>query len=276
MKRQSYQVFWDRIHNLAKRENFPLRVMFELTYSCNFKCSHCYIPKSYVGEYEAKELKTKEVFAVLDQLKNTGCFYLGFTGGEPLLRNDAIDILRYARELGFQVILYTNGSLINNKKAAILAKLRVNKVDITLPALTRSNFSAITGVGGFREKVLESARILKEHKVNIGFKTCLLKENENELKQIDKFAVSLGGVCRIGKLVNPHWGEFRESRGTFGSYRKVKCGSAITQAAITPAGELKPCVMVDYPKYNIFENSLDKCWDKLKKTGCSLDRRCPV
>ncbi|MDP3732051.1 MAG: hypothetical protein Q8R31_03340, partial [Candidatus Omnitrophota bacterium] len=73
MKFQSYTSFWQRIHQSAKTKAFPLRVMFELTYRCNFKCKHCYVPYSY---RKKRELKTKEVFSILRQLKEMGCFYL--------------------------------------------------------------------------------------------------------------------------------------------------------------------------------------------------------
>ena len=67
MKFQSYNTFWRRIHKYAKNRGFPLRVMFELTYQCNFHCQHCYVPKSY---RKKGELRTQEVFFILDELKN--------------------------------------------------------------------------------------------------------------------------------------------------------------------------------------------------------------
>jgi MoaA/NifB/PqqE/SkfB family radical SAM enzyme len=107
IRSQSYNNFWQNIHCSGKKHAFPLRVMFELTYRCNFKCPHCYVPFKY---RKCKELETKEVFAILDQLKDIGCFYLGFTGGEPFMRKDILDILWYAKKKGFEIIIYTNGS----------------------------------------------------------------------------------------------------------------------------------------------------------------------
>ena len=49
------------------------------------------MPQSY---RKYNELKTKEVFSLLNQLKEIGCFYLGFTGGEPFMREDIIEILK--------------------------------------------------------------------------------------------------------------------------------------------------------------------------------------
>src|SRR3989338_2550985 len=143
MENQSYNSFWQRTHKSAREKHFPLRMMFELTYRCNFKCGHCYVPPSYRRK---GELKTKEVFSILDELKEVGCFYLGFTGGEPFIRKDIIDILWYAKRKGFEVIIYTNGSLIDENLADELARLKPNKVDITIPALSVDAFERISVV----------------------------------------------------------------------------------------------------------------------------------
>src|SRR3989338_281853 len=135
MKFQPYPKFWQRINQSARNKGFPLRVMFELTYRCNFLCGHCYVPFNY---RKKSELKTKEIFSILDRLKEAGGFYLGFTGGEPFMRQDIMDILWYAKRCGFEVIIYTNGALIDKKMAQELGRLRPNKVDITIPAMTET------------------------------------------------------------------------------------------------------------------------------------------
>ena len=166
------QQFYIRIHNAAKDKHLPLRVMFELTYRCNFYCQHCYVPLSYRKISEQKELKTKQVLSLLEQLKDIGCFYLGFTGGEPFIREDIMDILWGARRKGFEVLIYTNGSLIDEKIAEQLADLRPNKVDITIPAMSEVSFEAITQMPGSHKKVFNAIDLLYKKGVNLGFKSC--------------------------------------------------------------------------------------------------------
>ncbi|MFH1191651.1 MAG: radical SAM protein [Candidatus Omnitrophota bacterium] len=298
MKSQSYNNFWQRLHKSAQDKSFPLRVMFELTYRCNFNCKHCYVPKSY---RKKGELKTKEACLVLDELKNIGCFYLGFTGGEVFLRKDILDVFWYAKRKGFEIIIYTNGSLIDKMVAKELKRIRVNKVDITIPAMSPSAFERISGVPGSREKVFAAINFLRENKVAMGFKTCVLKENESEIKDIQKFANSLGALHRLDDLLSPRLdgsmepykyrgtllnangrksidANMRESlnanhresnanlreccdtdicvnsRAISENSRLFKCGVGVSQAAITPLGELKPCLMIDYPKTRIYAN----------------------
>ena len=300
MKLQSYSTFWQKLHRSAREKGIPLRVMFELTYRCNFKCPHCYVPENY---RRYGELKTKEVFSILDQLKEIGCFYLGFTGNEPFVREDAMDIFWYAKRCGFEVIIYTNGSLIDETKADELAGLRPNKVDITIPAMSKSVFESVVGVAGYRDSVFKTIELLNKYGVNLGFKTCVLKENENEINEIEKFTNSLGALHRLDTMLSPrldgdrkpyeYRGDLikdRDRKNDVGNCQIVKllncsnevkslfkCGVGVSQAAITPLGELKMCLMIDYPKYKIYTSrithyasriktmDLKKAWDRLKE-----------
>lgn len=266
--------------------------MFELTYRCNFSCKHCYVPLSY---QKGKELKTKEIFLILDQLADMGCFYLGFTGGEPFVRKDALDIFRYAKKKGFEVIIYSNGSLIDEKISEELSHLRLNKVDITIPAISKIAFERISGLPGSRDKVFQAIEYLRKNRVNLGFKTCVLKENQDEIKDIENFARSLGALHRLDDTLSRRLDgsdepfkfrgrlklglrqkaevgskETAEGCNVTGENREprtdnlFKCGVGQTQAAITPLGELKMCLMIDYPRYNILKSSFKECWRKLK------------
>lgn len=286
MKTESYQDFWQRIHNSAKRRGMLLRVMFELTYRCNFKCGHCYIPPYYK---KSRELKTKEVFLILDQLRDEGCFYLGFTGGEPFVRKDIIEILWYAKKCGFELIIYTNGSLISKSMVRELIDIKPNKIDITIPGMSEIIFDRITGVAGSRKKVFDTIERLHASRINLGFKTCVLKDNESEIAAIEDYCHSMAALHRLDAMLSPRLDGSRVPYLFRGSYNQptnnyaekyspdslkndplFKCGSGLTQAAITPKGELKMCVMLDYPKYNILESSLCGSWKRLKKLAMGI------
>jgi len=297
MKLLSSDIFWQRIHKSAKINNLPLRVMFELTYKCNFKCKHCYVPYSY---RKYKDIKTKEAFSIIDQLADIGCFYLGFTGGEPFARKDLMDILWYARKKGFEVIIYTNGLLIDKSKAKELAKIRLNKIDITIPAMSERPFEKITGVKGSHKKVFNAIELLRKNNVPLGFKTCVLKENEKEIGDIQRFAQSLGALHRLDDTLSPRLDGSREPYEYVGNLKNIchseplrskgeeskreilrfaqddtstplfKCGVGAAQAAITSQGELKPCLMIDEPRFKIHDNGLKDAWVKLKEFISSI------
>lgn len=269
--------------------------MFELTYDCNFRCKHCYVPPAYQRKYRKLQLKTRQVFEVIDQLKDCGCLYLGFTGGEPLVRPDILAILNYAKKQGFQVILYSNGSKFNQRVVSQLADISPNKIDITIPGMSKHVFESITNVSGSWEAVFKGIKLLRDKKVDLGFKTCLLKENSREINKIKSFSRSLNIQHRLDTLLcarldgSPEPYKFRgrllgaRRRKEYSKAAVLKqscaakglrssflffCGAGISQAAITPAGELKLCAMIDQPKYNILDLGFEKAWENLQGVVC--------
>lgn len=263
--------------------------MFELTYNCNFKCKHCYVPQSFVAKYARLELDTKKVLNILRQLKEAGCFYLGFTGGEPLMRRDFMKIIEAAKRLGFLLIVYTNGSLVNRKIAARFRDMGINKVDITIPGMSVRAFERVTGVSGSHKRVFNAIELLHKNGVPLGFKSCLLKDNETEIRDIERFAHSLKAQFRLDTGLVPRLDgskkPFLYRVDKYAPIAKLKapaylfCGSGKKQAAITPAGELKACVMMDKPKYSTIDSSFACAWQRLKGyfEGTNKPRRlsCP-
>ena len=77
---------------------------FELTHRCNLRCQHCYI----VRNNKKAELTYKEICRVIDEVRKEGCLWLCLTGGEPLLREDFLDIYSYAYKKGFIITIFTN------------------------------------------------------------------------------------------------------------------------------------------------------------------------
>ena len=264
-----------------------LRASFELTYACNFACRHCYVPPDFPRKYRKKQLSTAGVLSVLDQLKGLGCLYLGFTGGEPFMRPDIFKILAYARSQGFEVIIYTNGSLIDAVAAKALARLRLNKVDITLPAMTEETFDLITGTSGMRAKVFAAITALHSQGVPLGFKTCLVKENKKEIRAISGFARSLKAEYRLSTSIlpcldgntQPLQYAYTAEAGMAKRFPAVShkygcilcpethpsdCGAATTQAAVTPAGEMKLCVLRHQPLYKLLGSDASVQWRRLR------------
>jgi MoaA/NifB/PqqE/SkfB family radical SAM enzyme len=268
MRSAAYHKIWAKIHQQAKKHHLPLRVMFELTYRCNFNCRHCYVPKSW---RRRKELNTAGVFDIIRQLKVAGCFFLGFTGGEIFLRPDIWQILEFSRRQGMQVILYTNASLINEQAAERIAAIGVNKVDITLPGISETVFDGLTRLKGSSQAVFSAIDYLRKYKVALGFKTCLLKANRNEIRAIEHFCDSLNCEHRLDNSPSPRIDKLIVN--LIDPPRSFKCGGGITQCAITPDGRVKVCPGVEWPKIRISrENDFCQIWARLP--GMIKDGEC--
>jgi radical SAM protein with 4Fe4S-binding SPASM domain len=114
---------------VAKADRRPV-VVWTLSRRCNLHCSHCYTASEDV--HYPGELSTDEGFALLDDLAGFGVPALLMSGGEPLYRADFSLLARRAASLGLRVTLSTNGTLIDEAKAALLKEIGVTYVGISL------------------------------------------------------------------------------------------------------------------------------------------------
>ncbi|NLO91279.1 MAG: radical SAM protein [Elusimicrobia bacterium] len=285
MKTLDSSAFRARLERAARKRRFPLRVMLEVTYDCNFNCPHCYIPHGYRAQYRKKEITARRFCAIIDELAAVGCLQLGVTGGEPLLKKGIFTILKHARRRGMQTYLYTNASLITQATARKLKNCGCAKVDITLPAMSKKAFGAVTGAPDSHRAVLGAAGILRKEGLSLGFKTCKLKANRLELPSLRAFAGKYGAPWRLDTEHIPRLdgtplpAEILSGKpGLSRTPACPRCGAGDVQAAITPAGELKICVAVDGPKWKIGPSSLKTLWRRLDspKLKRALLKRCPA
>lgn len=288
---ESITTYQDLLRESAK-SLIPIRGFFELTYRCNLKCIHCYVAKN-----TKRELNTKEVFAILGQLKKVGCLYLTFSGGEIFTRKDFFKIAGYARKLNFATILFTNGTLINKEIADKIKDIKPLLVEISLYGF-KSTYEKITQVKGSFDKTIMAVQLLKERGIKVLAKTPLMKHNVNEIWNLQRFVehklkifwcgTGAGPLlfpcqdgdirpfsCRLSdqeikKYIKE---ELREFMSTGVEYKAKKieankkiCGLGAAAYSINPYGELNPCVQVRLKKNNNLKNrSFMEIWRRNKE-----------
>lgn len=108
----------------------PLVVSWNVTRKCNLKCSHCYI--NAAKDELQNELTTKEGKLLIDQIAKVSRPLLILSGGEPMLRSDIYDLIRYGTSQGLRMGLGSNGSLIDETAAKSLRDAGVKTVSISL------------------------------------------------------------------------------------------------------------------------------------------------
>src|SRR6266478_4147600 len=117
----AYGDFSLSIHTHYFGQRAPLEAAIEVTRRCPLECQHCYnnLP---MGDLTARnrELTKEEYAAILNELADMGVLWLLFTGGEIFARKDFLEIYTYAKQRGFLVTLFTNGTVINERIADYL------------------------------------------------------------------------------------------------------------------------------------------------------------
>lgn len=158
---------------------------FELTSKCNFKCIHCYLGKN---RYHSEELSTSQVKKIIDILCEQGLFTIFLSGGEPLLRNDFIEIYKYARKMGLLVDVFTNGYLINDELISVFEQYPPMEVDISLYGASDEKYFEITGLkNGFRT-VSNNIDKLLEKGINVSLKSPIILPLKDDIGNMKRFA----------------------------------------------------------------------------------------
>jgi MoaA/NifB/PqqE/SkfB family radical SAM enzyme len=155
----------------------PLIVWIELTRACNCSCLHCYIS---AGEPRKRELKTEQIFQLISDLNAKDVFYVALTGGEPLLRKDLLEIIKYACNFDSTVSLLTNGTLLTEEFIRQLPKKNF-VVSVSLDGFLTS--AKLRGSEADAEKIKRNLLLLKEHGIAMGVMSIMTKVNHHELVQ---------------------------------------------------------------------------------------------
>ncbi|NWF52993.1 MAG: radical SAM protein [Nitrospirae bacterium] len=165
----------------------PTSAIILLTNRCNARCLHCHSWKLPPVE----EMTTVEWKKTFHELRRwLGPVFISITGGETLLKKDAIEIVEYAANLGFWVEFLTNGYLMDEDKAGRLAQSGVKRIKISLDGSRSEIHDNIRGRKGFFEKATYALQTLaqKRDKWNKGLKvwakTSIMSLNVEDLPNI--------------------------------------------------------------------------------------------
>ena len=179
----------------GKSKNFPLVGQLDLTYRCGYDCVHCYGKGS---ENEKAELPAREWKRLLGELREVGCVWLVFSGGDPLIRRDFCELYSHAKKLGFIVNVFTSAHGIAGEHLRLFRELAPFAVEITLYGATASVYEKITRRPGSFARALANIRALQKIGVKLQLKTVCLKENAHEFGRIKALCESITGKPASG------------------------------------------------------------------------------
>ena len=180
-----------------------------LTDACNFKCRYC---REYDPTSPSPGLSKEEINLLVKVFSEYGLKTVRFTGGEPLLRNDIVDIVASVRSYVEDVSLTTNGFFLK-KFAKPLKEAGLKRVNVSLDSLNPEKFRHLTG-GGDLSKVLEGLEEAKRHFGGIKINTVAIKGfTEDEIDDLLMFCADNGFHLRFIELMPvgnlPFFGEDR-------------------------------------------------------------------
>ncbi len=193
-----YKHFSLKFHKKNWQNRRPNVCQFELTFGCELHCKHCYSDYYNRARFIRRELNTQEAKLILDKVYNRGMLWLCFTGGDPLTREDFLELYGYAKNKGFIITIFTNGYSMNRRIAEYLRGRPPFVIEITLNAVTQDLYEKISQVKGSFYKVMRGINLILKAKLPLKIKTQVTRDNFRELPRIRKFVESSGLKFRPG------------------------------------------------------------------------------
>ncbi len=133
-------------------------VVWNMTRRCNLKCVHCYAQA--VDPDGQDEISTSQAKEIIDDLAAFGAPVMLFSGGEPLVRKDLVELASYATGKGMRAVISTNGTLITKEKARELKDVGLSYVGISLDG-TEETHDKFRGVPGSYKKHFKVLKTVK-------------------------------------------------------------------------------------------------------------------
>jgi heme d1 biosynthesis radical SAM protein NirJ len=156
-------------------------VIWNLVRRCNLACKHCYsisADTDFPGE-----LRTEEIFNVMDDLKAFRVPVLILSGGEPLLRPDIFTIAQHAKDKGFYVALSSNGTLIDQSNIDRIAEIGFDYVGVSLDGIGDTHDRFRRQAGAFAASI-HGIRLCQERGVKVGIRYTMTEDNAHDLPRL--------------------------------------------------------------------------------------------
>lgn len=168
----------------------PMWLVLELTYRCPLKCVWCNNPLDF-EDYTKKELNTEEWKSVLRQGRELGALQLGFSGGEPMLRDDLEELVAEAEQLGYYTNLITSGVGLSLERLQALKKAGLKQIQLSLQSASRNLTDELVGARAHDLKI-EVARMIKAEGFPMVLNVPVFRQNIGQVKEILDLAEEIG------------------------------------------------------------------------------------
>jgi len=166
----------------------PLWLLAELTYRCPLHCVFCYNPVDFARD--ETELSTGDWLRVLGEARALGAVQCGFSGGEPLQRDDLEILVAEARRLGYYTNLLTSGIGLNEERIARLKQAGLDHIQLSFQDSTRevNDFLSSTRTFDLKRK---AAALIKAHGYPMVMNCVIHRMNIDHIDRIIELAVEL-------------------------------------------------------------------------------------
>ncbi len=296
---------------LSKKTTTLMYLMLGITYECQCTCGHC-CTGCYKKE-RGRELSLDEIKGVLDRADNPVAVTL--FGGEPTLRPELFEIVKYASQKTMFVLLDTNGLLVTRDYAKRLKESGLDLMYVSLDSPVPEEHDAFRGVRGCYDQVMRAVENAREAGLQCSLSSYLTKESfhSGQFHEIAKIAKDIGamGVRYLLPEAAGHWlrnvgvmlsaedekkvTEFAWSQYPFinrdfyfQNQKSSRCWGLQygIYCYVSPYGDVQPCVFIPLTLGNVrqepFDAILSRMWandiyqNEITRRQCIREDKCPM
>ncbi len=279
------------VEHLLNKNAGPSHAQIGVTNACPQNCEYCY-SKNRNG----KVMETGTIIKLIKDLKEMGVFWLGFTGGEPLLNKDIVRIVESASN-GCAVKLFTTGCTLTEQLALDLKNAGIYSVSVSLDHWKESEHDIVRRYPGAFKAALNAVEIFKKMgDIHVGVSAVLSREMVQR-REVEKFLVFLEKLeihevwlseakpaiprlwndsfvaneeerlelCRLqddynkkGKMTVNYLGHF-EGKEHFG------CAAGNKMIYVDSCGNVSPCVFLPVSFGNVKEKSVQDIYGSMRR-----------
>jgi GTP 3',8-cyclase len=187
----------EKVRDKFERPLISLRI--SITNRCNVKCFYCHhdgiVPQNY-------EMTSNEMQRIVKVAKEIGIEKIRLSGGEPLIRDDIVDIVTKISSVGFRDISLTTNGVLLGKYAEALYNAGLTRVNVSFDTLNPKTYKLIT-----KRDYMELAKIGIERAVKAGLNPVKVNMvvmkgiNDNEIWDMFQFCKDNGAILQLIELL---------------------------------------------------------------------------
>ena len=195
---------------------YPVLSEFAITHRCNLRCKFCYLEN-----YNTPEMSTKKAKKIILKLKNEAKVpFISFTGGEPLLRTDLEELIKYANSIGLKVNLISNGTLLTKERVISLKKAGLRSAQISLESPDEKIHNFLTGAKTFHLTVKGIKNLVKEG-IYVHTNTTINKTNYQSMYEYPKFIKNELGIKKFSANIIIPVGTAKKNKELWLNYSEI-------------------------------------------------------
>lgn len=202
--KQIKKTYSDKLYHASSSEPLqeaPFLAHIAVTDKCNMHCKYCSVRKAHKRN-KIEELSTEDWKKVIKTLSDCGVFQIGFTGGEPTLRKDINELMRFTEEIGCVCNLTTNGWNLDENFVKKMKEIGIQQCQVSLDSFDEKTHDRLRGEGSLK-RVLKAIELLHKHGIHVGIDCVVSKNNikniPNMIKKCEELKIEYVTLIKLKK-----------------------------------------------------------------------------